>query len=139
MSGPNENAPTTYLEVTNHSAETLVAAFHGDEYVWEPGEKLNMSEDAARHVFGFGLSDKSSAFHRLGWLNTKPDGQMKDALNKLKLFQFTPVQQVFQMAERKERKAKKAGGSDRSLAGAGENSGAVDAPEASPVDDAEAF
>lgn len=145
MSGPNEDAPSAYLAVTNNSKETIIAAFHGDEYEWSPGETLRLSYDAAKHIFGFGLEDKAPAFHRLGWLNTRPDCQMKDAEARLRNIGFAPVKQEFipqpdaplprQRAGRKE----KVSGSARSLAPSEDSTGEAETSPAAPDADDETF
>lgn len=141
MAGPNEEAEQVrFYEVENGLDEEVVMKFHGDRYEWAPGEKLRCSEDAIRHIFGYGLEEKAPAFMRLGWLNTRPDCQMKDAMKKLAKMKFRPVQQVFEMAQK--RAAKKSGVSDRTLTDAGDSSGAGDAEAsvpAAPQGEAEAF
>lgn len=125
MAGPNEERPATYLAVTNTSQESLAAAFHGDLYEWASGETLNLSQDAARHIFGFGMEDKSAAFHRLGWLTTRPEHNLKTAMAKLAQIHFAPVKQVFELnaGAPNARRGRKVSGSDRSLAAAGVSSG----------------
>jgi hypothetical protein len=141
MSGPNEEQEQVrFFEVENGLDEEVVMKFHGDKYEWAPGEKLICSEDAIRHIFGYGLEDKSPAFLRIGWLNTRVDCQLKDAMRKLSKIKFRPVQQVFEMSQK--RASKRAVASDRSLAGDGESSGGADADPASsatPPVETEAF
>jgi hypothetical protein len=128
MSGPNENDPVQYLRVRSRLKSVFTAKFHGDEYEWSPGEEIKMSEDAARHIFGYGLKDKLPAFQRNGWLNSVHT--LKDAYARLSKFDFEPVQQVFELIT-----AKKSGGSDRPLAVDGENGDGV---SSSPVPDEDA-
>lgn len=90
--------------------------FHGDTYEWRPGEELKMTEDAARHIFGYGLTDKTTAFQRTGWLNSTANGTLRHATAKLQKFDFRPVQQIFELAV-----ARKSGESERPLALAGED------------------
>lgn len=138
MPGPyEEGAIERYLEVENGLPEEISMRFHGDRYVWEPGEKLMLSEAAAAHIFGYGLPDtakdaadagegtnftKEAAFLRLGWINSKPECNWASAMAKLKKIKFSPVEQVFEKARRK-----KAGVSDRSLVDAGDHGGGEDA------------
>ena len=131
MPGPNEEAPQVrYLEIENGLDEPIVMGFHGDRYEWAPGEKLICSEEAARHIFGYGMEDKSAAFLRIGWLNTRVDCQLKDAMKKLSKIKFRPVQQVYEMSQARPRRAK-ASVSDRSLTDAGDsNGGGADADPA---------
>jgi hypothetical protein len=137
MSGPyEETGGEQYLEVENGLEEEVEMKFHGDHYVWEPGEKLMLSEAAAAHIFGYGLDNigKETAFLRLGWINSRPECNWKSAMARLKKFKFTPVEQVFEKA----RARKKAGVSDRSLVDAGVSAGGADAdPATSGHPDAE--
>lgn len=128
MAGPNENDPVRYLAVTYRGRETFTSKFHGDTYEWSHGEILNLTEAAARHIFGYGLTDKSSAFQRNGWLNSRKDGTMKHAVEKLAKFHFEPVQQIFEIA-----RARQAGGSERPLADAGDNAGEEQSSPAIPA------
>lgn len=92
-----------YLSVTSGLEETFSAKFHGEEYVFEYGEPVNMPMDAVRHIFGFGLDDKTRAFHRLGWLTLVSD--LKVAKEKLKLIQFERVRKVFELQRARSEKA----------------------------------
>lgn len=131
MSGPFEEAGgEQYLEVENGLEEELAMSFHGNRYVWEPHEKLMLSEAAAAHIFGYGLDNtgKETAFLRLGWINSRPECTWQTAMAKLKKIRFTPVEQVFEKA----RARKKAGVSDRSLVDAGVSVGGPDADPGTP-------
>jgi hypothetical protein len=137
MSGPNENQPTQYLAVKNCSDKPLHAAYHGEPYDWEAGETVKLSTEAARHIFGFGLDDKTAAFHRLGWLNTRREGKMEDALARLEQIEFVPVRQLFEVSSeplKAKGKKVKVNVSDRSLADAGVSAGEVISPEAPETD-----
>jgi hypothetical protein len=131
MSGPYEEAGgEKYLEVTNGLDETVEMSYHGDRYVWEPGEKLLLTEAAAGHIFGYGLDNagKETAFLRIGWINSRPECNWKTAMERLKKMHFAPVEQVFEKA----RARKKSGVSDRSLVDAGGLVGGADADPATP-------
>jgi len=135
MSGPFEaEAPVQYFEVTNGLEEEIVMGFHGDKYEWQPGEKLICSEAAIRHIFGYGEDDKSTAFLRLGWINSRPECNMKAAMAKIAKIKCVPVTHAFnEVADaRAKRGGKKASASDRPFADAGESSGGdADADQAS--------
>lgn len=152
MSGPNEDTPVSYLEITNGLDFEIEMFFHGDRYLWAPGESVNCTTDAAAHIFGFGLpkegvQSRTAAFHRLGWISTAPGCDYKSAMAKLAKISFKGVEQVFQMPtaeERQERKArgkrKNSGNSDRLLTetgtgggGAEEISDAPSTPEDEPI------
>jgi hypothetical protein len=85
------------LGVRNNDKERLVAKYDGKEYVFEVSTKENpvttaISEDAARHIFGFGEKDKKRSLLRLGWV---PNGTRIDAaLERLGKFQFLAVEEV---------------------------------------------
>ena len=133
MPGPiEEGVFESYLEVENGLEETVEMSFHGDRYVWEPGEKLLLTEAAAAHIFGYSLDNagKETAFLRLGWINSRPECNWKTAMEKLRKIKFTPVEQHFERA----RARKKAGVSDRSLVDAGATGGGADADPATPSD-----
>lgn len=135
MSGPNEETPLQFLEVTNHLDMEIEMRFHGEPYHWKPGESVNCSTEAAAHIFGYGCNKEGriSAFLRLGWICTNPGCDYAGAMNKLAKISFRPVEQVFQMptgAERKERGRRRrkssVSGSDRPLTAAGEASGGAE-------------
>lgn len=42
-------------------------AFDGIQYEFPPGEKVQVPVDAAVHMFGYGLADKTDTLVRLGW------------------------------------------------------------------------
>ena len=59
----------TQVFVTNKNDETHVDRFNGEEYVFPPGEAVLIPVDAAIHLFGYGLKDKTDTLVRLGWAN----------------------------------------------------------------------
>jgi len=146
MSGP-EGDGEQYLAVTNGSRERLRARFHGQMYEWVPGETVNISVDAARHIFDFGKEDKTTAFLRLGWINANQPS-MDAALAKLDDWEFVPVLQVFTsdgaqpIPQRvsvtkgiKSRKGKIIASDSGSRPVGGEGSGEASASPAAPDDD----
>lgn len=71
--------------------EKIVAKYDGREYVFQPGAVTAVSEDAARHIFGYGMKEKTSALLRLGWL---PNGaQMDQAIQRLNKVQFLAAEE----------------------------------------------
>jgi hypothetical protein len=52
--------------VTNGNAEPYTDQFDGAEYTFPPGERVMISTDAATHIFGFNLVDKSETLVRAG-------------------------------------------------------------------------
>jgi hypothetical protein len=68
--------------------------FDGEDYSFPPGEKTQIPIDAARHMFGYGLKDKSETLVRLGWamrLNkeTKRFEEDPTGVQRLSRFVFT--------------------------------------------------
>lgn len=87
-----------FLRVTNRTGERFTARFHGEDF--EFGEDpVDLSVEAAAHIFGFGAEDKTRALHRLGWLTATQ--QMPAALAKLRKIEFEPVQQIFEISRRR--------------------------------------
>jgi hypothetical protein len=127
-----------YLRVRNGLPTKIRGRFNGITYEWTPGESVDMPVAAAQHLFGFGLDDKTSAFHRLGWVNSQ--ATVEDAQLKLSMMSFDPIQQVFQMAGKKAKKLSRTAqairdeqgtGNDRSLV----NAGGTEGGEVLPPDD----
>lgn len=57
--------------VTNNSPRTFKDAYHGIEYIIEPGEKKAMSLSAASHIFGYNRKDKTECYRRKGFSNAE--------------------------------------------------------------------
>lgn len=80
------------IGVKNNGEKQLEARYDGKNYVFAPGETAALSEDAARHIFGFGLEDKTRVLARLGWLTHS--AQLSDAMARLDDFSFLAVESV---------------------------------------------
>jgi hypothetical protein len=78
-----------YVRVTNRTGEPIEAGYDGKMYLFDINEPTDVHHHAAAHIFGFGVQDKTNAFHRLGWLNFNMT--MKDALNRLNAIEFSEV------------------------------------------------
>jgi hypothetical protein len=61
------------LKVTNKSEIDLSDRFNGQDYSFPKGKTVSISEDAARHIFGFGDAEKVSYLVRLGWMKTNAE------------------------------------------------------------------
>lgn len=83
-----------YLRVTNCSQEEILGRYDGRDYLWAPGEHLDVHKDVARHIFGYvtpnsGFDAKriqdfrERAFMRLGWMG-RSEQTMQLALQKLR-------------------------------------------------------
>jgi len=86
-----------FLAVTSNFPKKFRGRFHGTDYLWKPGDTVNMPVDAAVHIFGFGEEDKTRALHRAGFLTTMEE--MDAAMEKLGQFSFAPVEQVFELTQ----------------------------------------
>ena len=47
--------------------------FEGKDYVFETDKEMEISEDAAKHIFGYGVDNKEPYFVRLGWMKMNTD------------------------------------------------------------------
>lgn len=74
------------IGVKNNLEETVESRYDGQDYQFKPGVTVALADEAATHIFGYGLDDKSRALIRLGWLANST--AMKDALEKLDNIQF---------------------------------------------------
>lgn len=75
--------------------------FDGKDYVFEPNDAVIMSEDAARHIFGYGDPNKLPYLSRIGVLtSTQVDGTggTREALKWLDRFEFR--EQVLKMEDK---------------------------------------
>lgn len=78
--------------------------YAGEDYVFPPGQKVMLTMEAAQHMFGVGLPDKTGVMHRLGWAfkynpQTRAFDEDKDAVTKLKNFVFTKARIVEAQAD----------------------------------------
>ncbi len=60
--------------------------FDGVRYRFEKGVTLELSPQAAQHIFGYGLEDKTKAFVRQGVM--RHSGQYQDGMSWLAQFAF---------------------------------------------------
>lgn len=87
------------LFCVNHNNFHHEDRYAGVDYAFPPGEKVMLSREAAEHMFGVGLPDKTPVMHRLGWAfkynpETRQFDEDKDAVTKLKNFHFTKAKVV---------------------------------------------
>lgn len=80
------------IGVKNLGKDAVKGRYDGQDYTFEPGVTVAVSEDAARHILGFGADDKTRQLARLGWLSTS--NQYSDAVKRLDAFQFLAVDSV---------------------------------------------
>lgn len=74
------------IVVTNETDKDIKGRYASVDYEFPVGVAVEIPSDAARHIFGFGESDKSSALGRLGWMIFSGDGDA--ALARLALVKF---------------------------------------------------
>jgi hypothetical protein len=79
--------------VTNKNDFVHQDRYDSVDYVFPPGEPVVVPLDAATHMFGMGLADKSEILLRLGWATrydpkTKNLAEDPDGVEKLKRFVF---------------------------------------------------
>jgi hypothetical protein len=53
--------------VTNTNAFNHEDRYDGEDYVFPEGERVLIPEEAAVHLFGYNVKDKSETLVRLGW------------------------------------------------------------------------
>jgi hypothetical protein len=59
--------------VTNKGGPVFEDGFNGAFWTFREGQTHELSERAARHIFGFGVHDKAGHFARLGWMKDSTD------------------------------------------------------------------
>lgn len=79
--------------VTNKNDFVHTDRFDGEEFVFPPNVPVSISVEAAQHMLGFNLVDKSETLSRLGWAmkydpETKIIGDDPDGVHKLANFVF---------------------------------------------------
>lgn len=67
-------------------ATEFKSRYDGKDYVFRPGEVTALSLDAATHIFGYGLEDKTAALLRFGWLTH--NSTYDEAVRRLDDFKF---------------------------------------------------
>ena len=72
--------------VTNTGKEVFEDGYAGERYVFAPGKEVSIPYEAAVHIFGHNLKDKSDTIARLGWAETNRD--MPEGLKRLAKFKI---------------------------------------------------
>ena len=80
--------------VTNHNDFHHSDSYDGVEYDFPPKERQIVPVDAATHMFGFNMPDKTEVLTRLGWAwaydpNTRKFVESDDGAKRLAKFAFT--------------------------------------------------
>jgi len=62
-----------FVYVTNNSDVEFSDGYNGVVYDFKKGATLQVPETVARHVFGWGDTDKAQYLVRLGWISSESD------------------------------------------------------------------
>ena len=73
--------------VTNNSDKKLKDGYGGVFYEFKKGETVEIPENVARHIFGYGESDKEPYLARLGWVISRND--LEKGLEILSQWEFS--------------------------------------------------
>ena len=80
------------LTVTNGNDFNFAGRFNGVDFAFPAGKTTALPEDAAKHIFGVGLADKTDVLVRHGWMT---NGSMfAAAMGVLNKFSFNVADQV---------------------------------------------
>jgi hypothetical protein len=88
MAIPRPPEQTFTVTVTNTTDSELVDHFNGEEYRFPPKKAVQVPNDVARHILGYGLSDKQDNVVRLGW--AQYNTEVPKALARLARFKCDP-------------------------------------------------
>ena len=76
--------------VTNKGDEFHVDIWGGEKFSFPPQKSVEISNDLARQMFGYGVEDKTSLLVRLGW--TKISTDIPAAMERLDKFVISETQ-----------------------------------------------
>ena len=82
------------VQVMNHNDFPLKGRWNGKDYAFPPGRPVELPEEAANHIFGFGADNRTGAYNRLGLLRT--GNTMAQAQAVIDRVQFTTGRMVFE-------------------------------------------
>lgn len=129
--------PQEFVRVVNcdpsselRGKKVIQGRYDGKDYVFPFEQPVDVHLDVARHIFGFGLDDKTSALNRLGWA-TRSD-MVDAALERLLLIRFEDLPQLMEVPRAKGGRNKTGSASTLGKAGEpeGADSSAPDGPDA---------
>ncbi len=89
-----------HVRVVNGTAKKIVGRYDGVDYEFLPGEKVDIPQVVAKHIFGFGDPDKTKALTRLGWMHSSE--QMEAAMESLKKIKFAEAPALIAAEEMEE-------------------------------------
>ena len=61
------------VTITNTGDAVFEDGFAGEKYRFLPGKAVEIPEEAAAHISGYGCEDKTPHLARLGWIETRND------------------------------------------------------------------
>jgi len=135
--------PADYVRITNEDESSvekgkkvIKGRYAGKDYVFPFGEPVDISLDAARHIFGFENDNKATALARLGW--TKSSDDLEEGIERLKRIRFEDLQKFVEVPRAKRAATLPRTEHARPLVKVGGNPGAAAsavAPEDPPVDE----
>jgi hypothetical protein len=111
---------TNFIRITNHN-KSVTGRFNGKDYLFATGKPVDVPELVARHVFAFGLEDKTAALNRLGWARTSDE--IEAGLEKLGKVTFEDPPEMIEAP----RKGKRTGTAGPPVNAGGSEDGAMDA------------
>lgn len=77
--------------VTNNSGQPLKDGYAGVVYEFPIGQTVEIPEEVANHIFGYGVENKEPYLARLGWIHTKNEVESGMArLNRWKISSEPP-------------------------------------------------
>jgi hypothetical protein len=88
---------SNYVRIVNRNKD-VAGRFNGKDYLFKTGKPLDVPEIVARHVFGFGLEDKTAALSRLGWARTSDE--LEAGLEKLAKVSFEDPPEMIEAPKR---------------------------------------
>jgi hypothetical protein len=97
--------PANFVRITNLDEASVIGRgakakkaiqgrYNGKDYLFPFGEPVNVHLDVARHCFGLGLDDKSTALSRLGWVQSSAD--FPDAIERLSNIRFEDLPELME-------------------------------------------
>ena len=79
--------------VTNRGVP-FTGRFENVEYHFHTNQEIELSEDAAKHIFGYGVDNKEPYFVRLGWMKMNTDlDRAKERMQEI-MFSNEPAKKV---------------------------------------------
>ena len=77
------------LQVTNRNDFDLKDRYNGIDYTFPANTTVALDEEAAKHIFGFGDSDKVPYLVRQGWVRSS--GEVETGMKMLSGFSFSSI------------------------------------------------